>query len=42
MRWCIMSPFLKSSGMTSSLVLVLINYEEWGGDRSTHFISQTQ
>ena len=42
MRWCIMSPFLKFGGMTSFLILILTNYEEWSGDGSTHSITQTK
>jgi hypothetical protein len=30
--------FLKFGRMTSFLILVLTNYDEWGGDRSTYFI----
>jgi hypothetical protein len=28
--------------MISFLILVLTNYNEWGGDRSNHFIQQTK
>jgi hypothetical protein len=37
-----MSAFLKFGGMTSFLMLVLTNYEEWGGDVLTHSIPQTK
>jgi hypothetical protein len=37
-----MGPFLKFGGMTLFLILVLTNYEEWGGDGSTHSIPQTK
>jgi hypothetical protein len=36
-----MDAFLKFGGMTPFLILVLTNYEEWGGDGSTHSIPQT-
>jgi hypothetical protein len=36
-----MGKFIKFGGMISFLILVLTNYEEWVGDRSTNFISQT-
>jgi hypothetical protein len=37
-----MSLFLKFVEMTSFLILVLTNYKEWGGDGSTHSITQTK
>ena len=37
-----MGPFLKFGVMTLFLILVLTNYEEWGGDGSTHSIPQTK
>jgi hypothetical protein len=37
-----MGPFLKFGGMTSFLILVLTNYEEWDDDESTHSIPQTK
>jgi hypothetical protein len=42
MSWCIMGPFLKFGGVTLFLILVLTNYEEWGGDGSTQYIPQTK
>jgi hypothetical protein len=35
-----MDPFLKFGGIITFLVLVLTNYVYWGGDGSTHSISQ--
>jgi hypothetical protein len=37
-----MDLFLKFGGMTSFLILVLTNYDELGGDGSTHSIPQTK
>jgi hypothetical protein len=37
-----MSPLLKFGRMTSFLILILTNYEEWSGDGSTHSITQTK
>jgi hypothetical protein len=42
MRWCIMSLFFKFVRMTTFLVLILTNYEEWGDNRSTYFIPETK
>jgi hypothetical protein len=37
-----MSPFLKFGRIIPFLILVLTNYEEWGGDESTYSILQTK
>jgi hypothetical protein len=37
-----MDSFLNFGGMTTFLILVLTNYEGWGGDGSTNFIQIKQ
>jgi hypothetical protein len=37
-----MSLLLKFDGMTSILMLVLTNYEEWSSDETTYSIPQTK
>jgi hypothetical protein len=41
LKWYIIGLFLKFGGMITFIISTNY-YEEWGGDRSTHSISQTK